>query len=100
MAVSFHRLAVREFVAARRRYARIPGDTEARFVDAVRASVIQIESFPLLGGLFRNSHRWVRTRRFPHVLYYEVLRPGNEIVYAVAHRRRRPSYWIRRVRRP
>lgn len=99
MAVSFHRLAIREFIAARRRYAQLPDDTEARFVESVRAAVTRIEANPLLGSLFRGTYRWVRTRQFPYVLYYEPAGPGVEIVYAIAHGRRRPNYWIRRVRR-
>jgi len=46
MAVLFHRLATREFVEARRRYARIDPQIEARFVAAVRAAVQRIDATP------------------------------------------------------
>ncbi len=74
-------------------------DLETRFVDALRAAVIRIETAPHLGSSIRGSYRWVRTRRFPYVLDDRILSPGVEMVYSVAHKRRRPSYWMRRVRR-
>ncbi len=100
MAVIFHRLAIQEFVAARRRYLQYSPLTEARFVDAVRAAVERIDAFPTLGNPFRGPYRWVRTRRYPYVLYYEVVGPGVVKVYALAHGRRRLGYWTRRVNRP
>jgi plasmid stabilization system protein ParE len=100
MTVLFHRLAAREFVAARRRYAQFSPVTEARFVAAVRAAVERIDANPQLGSPFRGPYRWVRTRRYPYLLHYEVIRPDLVRVYAVAHARRRPGYWVRRVNRP
>jgi hypothetical protein len=100
MAVVFHRLATQEFVAARRRYRHIDPDLEDRFVAAVGRAVRRVDANPLLGSLFRGSFRWVRTRRYPYVLYYEVISPDFVRVYAVAHSRRRPGYWLRRVNRP
>ena len=100
MAVLFHRLATREFVAARRWYARIRLDLEDRFVAAVRAAVERIDSDPNAGSPSHGPYLWVRTRRFPYILLYEVLGPGWIRVYAVSHTRRRPGYWTRRVNRP
>lgn len=100
MAVLFHRLATREFVEARRRYARIDSQIEARFVAAVRAAVQRVDAAPQLGSLIRGPYRWVRAKRYPYLLIYETVSPGLACVYAVAHVRRRPGYWIRRVNRP
>ena len=50
VAVSFHRLAAAEFVAARRWYAHRSPTAEARFVAAVRAAVQQIEANPTVGS--------------------------------------------------
>jgi hypothetical protein len=44
--------------------------------------------------------RWLMTKRFPFVLYYEIDGPLHVTIYAVAHARRRPGYWRRRARRP
>jgi hypothetical protein len=100
MAVVFHRLAAREFVEARRRYARVDPLIEARFVAAVRAAVQRIDTNPHLGSLIRGPHRWVRIKRYPYLLIYEEIGPDLVRVYAVAHVRRRPGYWIGRVNRP
>jgi plasmid stabilization system protein ParE len=100
MTVIFHRLATREFVEARRRYARYSPLTEARFVASVRAAVERIDANPHIGSSFRGPYRWVRTRRYPYLLHYEAIGPGLVRVYALAHARRRPGYWLRRVNRP
>jgi plasmid stabilization system protein ParE len=98
--VEFHRLATRDFVQARRHYARQDPSVEARFVAAVREAVLRAEANPYLGSPTHGSYYWVRTRRFPYVLYYEVIAPDLVRFYAVAHARRRPGYWLRRTRRP
>jgi hypothetical protein len=99
MAVIFHRLAIQEFVAARRQYRRIDPDLEDRFVAAGNRAVHRIDATPLIGSVFHGRFRWVRTHRFPYLLYYEVISPNLARVYAVAHKRRRPGYWLRRVHR-
>ena len=43
---------------------------------------------------------WQRVRRFPFVIYFEPVAAGVVYVYAVAHARPRPGYWLRRVNRP
>ena|SRR5688572_30029485 len=100
MTVLFHRLATREFIEARRHYARIDPMVEDRFVAAVRAAVQRIDANPHLGSLLQGPYRWVRTGRYPYLLNYEVIGPNLVRVYAVAHVRRRPGYWLRRVNRP
>jgi plasmid stabilization system protein ParE len=100
MAVEFHRLAVQDFVQARRAYARQDPRVEARFVAAVQGAITRAEANPHLGSPTHGSYYWVRTRRFPYFLYYEVVAPDLIRFYAVAHARRRPGYWLRRTRRP
>jgi hypothetical protein len=41
----------------------------------------------------------MRVRRFPYVLYYEILDSFTVMIYAVSHTGRRPGYWLRRARR-
>ncbi len=100
MPVDFHRLAVKEFVQARRWYARQDPHAEARFVAAIWAAISKAEANPYLGTLTHGNYYWVRTGRFPYVLYYEFIHPDLVRIYAVAHQRRRPGYWLRRTRRP
>lgn len=100
MAIEFHRLATRDFVQARRQYARQDPQVEARFVAAVRAAVLRAEANPRLGSPTHGVYYWVGTRRFPYILYYEFTPPDLVRFFAVAHNRRRPGYWLRRTRRP
>lgn len=100
MPVTFHRLAAAEFVAARRWYAARSLSIEVRFVAAVTATVGRIDAHPAGGSLRAGAIRWARVRRYPYALYYEEVMPGNVLVYAVAHVRRRPGYWIRRTTHP
>lgn len=100
MPVIFHRLATREFVAARRWYARRSPAAEARFVAAVAAAVRVIDANPAIGSPSVGPYRWVRLRRFPYLFHYEQTAPTVVKVYAVAHASRRPGYWLRRVNRP
>ncbi len=53
---------------------------------------------PQLGPLLDFSRRRMIVRKFPYSLIYEVA--GRElVVLAVAHGRRRPSYWRKRTRK-
>jgi plasmid stabilization system protein ParE len=96
--VEFHRLAADEYRRAVRAYRLIELALAQRFRAAVDRVVESISESPDLGAPFRGPFRWMRTRRFPYVLYYEALDPSRIMVYAVAHARRRPGYWQRRPR--
>lgn len=95
--VLFHRLAQREYQAARRWYAQRSPQAARRFQDEVAKAVQRIASRPDQGPLYHGVHRWVRTRSFPYLLYYRRVGPDHLLVTAVAHSRRRPGYWLRRT---
>ena len=44
--------------------------------------------------------RWRKTLRFPYLLYYFIVNANELHVYTIAHERRRPSYWKRRITLP
>jgi len=96
--VLFHRLAIQEYRAACRWYGRRSPRTEQAFRNAIDRAVQQIAADPEQWPTYRNHYRWVRTRRFPYVLYYHVLDEDHAVILAVAHARRRPGYWLRRSR--
>jgi len=74
---------------------------EARFVAAIDAATQMIESTSQHGVMFLQRFRWVKTRRFPYVLYYAPIDGSSTpVVYAVAHSRRRLGYWLRREGKP
>jgi hypothetical protein len=70
------------------------------FVTAVDETFTRIEANPLHGSPIFTHYRWVRTRKFPYVLFYRMLSPDLIVVYAVAHKSRRPEYWLGRRGRP
>jgi hypothetical protein len=43
--------------------------------------------------------RFVKLRNFPYVVFYAVL-DGEVLVVALAHTKRRPGYWRRRLAKP
>ena len=95
--IDFHRLAMGEYVRARRRYAVAGAPVEARFVAAVEVAVERIRFFPLVGGPLSRNCRPLRVRRFSYTLVYRILSPTWIEIVAVAHTSRRPNYWSRRV---
>jgi hypothetical protein len=48
--------------------------------------------------MYRERFRWMRLRKFPFVIYYELRDPALVRIVAVAHAKRRPGYWLRRAR--
>lgn len=96
-----HRLATREYEAARRRYARQAGPTtELRFIVALREAYQSIVDAAESCAPFGRHCRWVKTKKFPFIVYFAILDDAHAIVLAVAHERRRPGYWLRRLHRP
>jgi len=64
------------------------------------AAVARIATSPHTGSPCFGAYYWVRLRRFPYLIYYRVVTDSLILVYAVAHARRRPGYWLGRVNRP
>ena len=97
--LKYHRLAWREYVAEFHYYeGRQPGlgfDFEARIEEAER----RIQSTPELFALFGNSPaRSCLVDVFPFTLNF-VEFSDQIVVYAVAHHKRRPGYWTRRLKK-
>lgn len=74
------------------------------FFDEIDATVRRILEFPRAGAPVPKVSRDLPVRRmavvrFPyHVIYLE---PGRELrILAIAHDRRRPGYWMRRLKPP
>ncbi len=94
--IRFHGAARRELRKAVDRYdERLPGLGE-EFAAAIEHSVGLIASHPGLGTPHMRRTRRVQIRRFPYSLVYAE-RDEFLIVIAVAHHRRRPDYWLRRI---
>ena len=97
--VFFDTSASREYLKARRWYAARAGEQIASaFAEEVGRAVVRIAENPATGIEFRTRYLWVRLRRFPYLIYYRGVSADTLVVLAVAHKRRRSGYWMRRDR--
>ena len=94
--VEFHPLAAREYRLALAWYRQHSPAAAERFRTEVDRVVERLIQSPLEGIVFRGTFRWMRTRRFPYLLYYEVVDPSIVRVYSVTHGRCRLGDWLRR----
>jgi hypothetical protein len=99
MDVRFHRLAIREYEERRDWYERRREGLGDAFRDEVDRAVARIAKSPNRWPVVFVKFRKVRLRRFPYLLYYHVADTSLALalVLAVAHARRRPGYWKRRL---
>lgn len=94
--VDFDPRAIEEARAGRRFYARVSDALATRFMAALDAAVARVEQFPQASPPHLHGTRACRLRKFPFALVY-VEQPTRSLVIAVAHHKRRPGYWRRRV---
>lgn len=62
----------------------------------VERSVREIAERPELGSPHLAGTRRVLTRRFPYQIIYRI-KDDRLVIIAVAHHRRRPDYWLKRL---
>lgn len=99
MQFDFHRLAAKEYLKARRWYARRSMRASSRFIEAVSAAIEAILADPHRWPKEDNEVRSVLLKKFPYILYFAIENEESILVLAVAHTSRRPGYWKRRVKR-
>jgi toxin ParE1/3/4 len=101
MPLRFRPAAASELVSAEARYTAAYPGRGRRFLGAVEQTLTRIseapEAFPLEHGT--DSARSAKVLRFPYRIVF-VVHEGTVFVIAVAHGRRRPSYWKRRRATP
>ena len=68
-----------------------------RFDDDLREGLLEIEMFPDRFARYILKTRLYIMPRFPYLIVY-LAKPEKIIVVAVAHAKRRPGYWRRRLR--
>jgi plasmid stabilization system protein ParE len=95
--LEFHPRAIVEARAARRWYARRSPAVAGRFVTQLDHAMAQIAAAPQQWPAYLQGTRFYRLHRFPYLVVYREL-PASVQIIAVAHTRRRPGYWRRRVR--
>ena len=94
--LDFHPRAIEEARAARRWHARRSTLLANQFTLALDEAVKEITVAPALWSPHLHGTRCHRLKRFSYlIIYRETI--GSIQIIAVAHTRRRPGYWRRRV---
>jgi plasmid stabilization system protein ParE len=87
--------ASEEFLADVAYYESLQAGLGERFRLSVKVAVEIAQRFPMLGSPWLQGTRRVFSKGFPYSIAYKA--ESTEIViYAVAHFRRKPSYWGKR----
>lgn len=97
MNVSFHSQALAEYVAAVAWYEHDYGGRGERFHAAVERTLSSVAQSPTAFPERLGAHAAV-VRRFPYVLFFEIVDAETIRVLAVAHTKRKPGYWRERGR--
>ena len=96
MTFHFHPRAELELAEAADYYeARVAG-LGVEFISEVERVLALLEELPNIGERLDDRHYRIAVRRFPHGV---IFRRDNSstLIMAIAHRRRRPNYWMPRV---
>ena len=96
MQISYHPAAGREIVQEVRYYDNRSPGLGRDFKEGVRQAMQKIQATPLRFAPGAFGTRRCPIGRFPHRIVYRV---ENDLllVYAVAHPKRKPDYWMERV---
>lgn len=97
MIVRYLRDALRDFDEALAYYLERSPEVAQRFADAVRAEEDMIRDFPQLANSAGGRFHVLPVTKFPYSLVY-VRREHEIVIVAVAHQKRRPVYWKKRLR--
>ena len=94
--IEIHELAIREAGAAHEWYAARSEDASQRFSEKLYRAFKLVQEHPGRHPMHLLGTRRLRLHRFPYLVVY-VDRPELILVVAVAHAKRRPGYWSRRL---
>ena len=97
MRVRFVPQAREELMQATAHYQDQSNDLAERFLADVAGAIDLLQQFPGIGPPITGNVRRLLLRTFPYQLVYRL--EGDDIrVFAVAHLKRRPGYWRKRLR--
>lgn len=95
--IRLHPLALREILTAARRLDRDRPGSGPRLLSAVDATILRVATTPRQGNPYLHGTRRFLVHRFPYSTVYVARDPSSHVV-AVAHHKRRPGYWRRRLK--
>jgi toxin ParE2 len=93
---AWHPLARRELFEGSDFYEQEVAGLGGSFLTRVEKAVDQIRRYPYSGPVVLGESRRCQVSRFPYSLVYRV-EPERIFILALAHNKRRPLYWARRV---
>ena len=94
--VDLHPRAIHDARQARRFYARASSLLSAEFMGELDAAVARVAATPKAWPVHLHGTRLCPLHRFPYHLVY-IEDASAVLIVAVAHHRRRPRYWSRRL---
>lgn len=95
LSLHVHELAERELNDAADYYDRVRPGLGSAFLGDVEAALAALAQSPLAGPPLEGAVRAWLVQRFPYRIFY-VVREDHVRVLALAHHRRRPTYWSER----
>jgi toxin ParE1/3/4 len=93
----FHRLALRELFDAAKRWDRERPGSGSRLLTAVEQTTDRVSAAAEQGSPYLHDTRRFIVHRFPFSTVYVSRVPTNHVI-AIAHHRRKPGYWRRRLK--
>jgi hypothetical protein len=96
MKLQFHQEALREYIKAMLWYAKRSFDAPFNFEAEVDSMVERIFANPLAFATVYKNKRKAVLKKFPFYLLIFESRADAIIVFAIAHSKRKASYWRRR----
>jgi plasmid stabilization system protein ParE len=87
-----------EYRAAALYYLKDSPRVAAAFVEQVEAGLVLIRERPTTWRVLKADVRRYLVKRFPFGIYYTI-EPGEIVVWAIMHLRRKPDYWKTRPSR-
>jgi plasmid stabilization system protein ParE len=94
--LDYHPRAIQEARAALRWYARRSPALANRLLVELDEAARQIATAPAQWPMYLYGTRVYRLRRFPYLVVYRETAAAVRVL-AIAHARRRPGYWRRRI---
>jgi len=98
--VSWHPIARRELFDATAFYERESTGLGEIFLDEVQEALGHLKHHPRVGRELLPEIRRFLVSRFPYSLIYRIEKVGQRdqiFILAVAHQKRRPRYWAKRI---
>ena len=99
MKLEFHTGAIEELRRATKYYNSARQGLGVRFTEAVDEALQQFRDNPRAGTPIARGQRRLNLKRFPYSVIVQVSEPQDlAIILAVAHQKRKPGYWRRRLK--